>query len=142
VEWMHDLAENGTIHFDEAAEERAFATLHASAARLFNCRPEEIAVGSSATELLASLAWAVAPTAGSNIVSTGLEFPSTIYPWARAAPHTGAEDRAPVGAGRRPHGSRSQTRRQEGRLSSGRRSDWPDRSPDRRRLRLRCDLQH
>jgi hypothetical protein len=50
VEWMHDLAENGTIHFDEAAEERAFATLHASAARLFNCRPEEIAVGSSGCE--------------------------------------------------------------------------------------------
>ena len=56
VEWMHDLAENGTIHFDEAAEERAFATLHASAARLFSCRPEEIAVGSSATELLDNMA--------------------------------------------------------------------------------------
>jgi selenocysteine lyase/cysteine desulfurase len=93
VEWTHDLAENGTIHFDEDAEERAFATLHASAARLFNCRPEEIAVGSSATELLASLAWAIAPAAGSNIVSTRLEFPSTIYPWARVARHTGAEVR-------------------------------------------------
>ena len=93
VEWTHDLAENGTIHFDEVAEERAFATLHASAARLFNCRPEDIAVGSSATELLASLAWAVAPAAGSNIVSTSLEFPSTIYPWARVARHTGAEVR-------------------------------------------------
>jgi len=93
VEWTHDLAENGTIHFDEAAEERAFATLHASAARLFNCRPEDIAVGSSATELLASLAWAIAPAAGSNIVSTDLEFPSTIYPWARVARHTGAEVR-------------------------------------------------
>jgi len=93
VEWTHDLAENGTIHFDEVAEERAFATLHASAARLFNCRPEEIAVGSSATELLASLAWAVAPAAGRNIVSTSLEFPSTVYPWARVARQTGAEVR-------------------------------------------------
>jgi cysteine desulfurase/selenocysteine lyase len=93
VEWTHDLAENGTIHFDEVAEERAFAALHASAARLFNCRPEEIAVGSSATELLASLAWAVAPAAGSNLVSTSLEFPSTVYPWARVARHTGAEVR-------------------------------------------------
>src|SRR5947208_16059540 len=91
VEWIHDLAENGTIHFDEAAEERAFATLHASAARLFNCRPEDIAVGSSATELLASLAWAVAPPAGSNIVSTAQEFPSTIYPSSRVARHTGTE---------------------------------------------------
>jgi selenocysteine lyase/cysteine desulfurase len=93
VEWTHDLAENGTVHFDEVAEERAFATLHASAAGLFNCRPEDIAVGSSATELLASLAWAVAPAAGSNIVSTSLEFPSTVYPWARVARHTGAEVR-------------------------------------------------
>ena len=93
VEWTHDLAENGTIHFDEVAEERAFETLHASAARLFNCRPEDIAVGSSATELLASLAWAVAPAAGSSIVSTGLDFPSTVYPWARVARHTGAEVR-------------------------------------------------
>jgi non-ribosomal peptide synthetase component F len=32
--------------FWEAAEEQAFATLHASAARLFSCRPEDIAVGS------------------------------------------------------------------------------------------------
>ena len=93
VDWTHDLAENGTIHFDETAEEQAFATLHASAARLFNCRPEEIAVGSSATELLASLAWAVAPAAGTNVVSSSLEFPATIYPWARVARHTGAEVR-------------------------------------------------
>src|SRR5207249_9252849 len=63
------------------------------AARLFNCRPEEIAVGSSATELLSSLAWAVAPASGSNIVSTDMEFPSTVYPWARVARHTGAEVR-------------------------------------------------
>jgi cysteine desulfurase / selenocysteine lyase len=93
VEWMHDLAENGTIHFDETAEEQAFATLHSSAARLFNCRPEEIAAGSSATELISSLAWAIAPGAGRNIVSTALEFPSTTYPWTRVARHTGAEVR-------------------------------------------------
>jgi len=102
VEWTHDLAENGTIHFDEVAEERAFAALHASAARLFNCRPEDIAVGSSATELLASLAWAIAPPAGRNIVSTGLEFPSTVYPWTRVARHTGAEVRLAGLKGDRP----------------------------------------
>ncbi|MCZ6695550.1 MAG: aminotransferase class V-fold PLP-dependent enzyme [Acidobacteria bacterium] len=93
VDWTQDLAQNGTVHFDEVAEEGAFATLHTSAARLFNCRPEEIAVGSSATELLASLAWAVAPSADSNIVSSQSEFPSTVYPWARVARHTGAEVR-------------------------------------------------
>ena len=63
------MAENGTIHFDEAAEERAFATLHSSAARLFNCRTDDIAVGSSATELLASLAWEAVAAMGMKKMS-------------------------------------------------------------------------
>ena len=93
VDWIRDLAGSGTIHFDEVAEERAFATLHVAAARLFNCRPEDVAAGSSATELLASLAWAIAPRSDSNIVSTALEFPSTVYPWARVGRHMGFEIR-------------------------------------------------
>ncbi len=91
VEWLQDLADYGTIHFDEAAEENVFARLHAAAAGLFGCRPDDIAVGSSATELLASLAWAIAPGAGSNLVSTEIAFPSTVYPWARVARHMGFE---------------------------------------------------
>lgn len=102
VDWTHDLAGNGTIHFDEVAEERAFAALHASAARLFNCRPDDIAVGSSATELLASLAWAVSPAADGNIVSSDREFPSTVYPWTRVARHTGAAMRLAGTEGRDP----------------------------------------
>ena len=49
VRWMQDLADHGTIKFDEAAEESIFAGLHSAAARLFNCRADDIAVGSSAT---------------------------------------------------------------------------------------------
>ncbi len=97
VQWTQDLANHGTIHFDETTEARAFAPLHASAARLFNCRPDDIAVGSSATELLASLAWAIAPGPESNVVSTHLAFPSTVYPWARVARHTGFEMRLAEG---------------------------------------------
>jgi len=118
--------ERGRSISDEPLRRRAFATLHASAARPVQLPSEEIAVGSSATELLASLAWAVAPTAGSKHRQHR----------SRVSQHD-----LPVGARRAPHGSRGQTRRHEGRLSSGRRSDWPDRSQDRRRLRLRCDLQ-
>src|SRR5260370_40791074 len=33
IEWMHDLAENGTIPFDEAAVERSFTKRHAPPAR-------------------------------------------------------------------------------------------------------------
>jgi selenocysteine lyase/cysteine desulfurase len=93
VRWMQDLAEHGTIRFDEAAEENVFSRLHAAAAALFLCKPDDIAVGSSATELLASLAWAIAPRSGSNVVSTKMAFPSTVYPWTRVARHTGCEMR-------------------------------------------------
>ncbi len=47
--WFKELTENGTLTFDEAAEESVFEGLHAAAARLFNARPDDIAVGSSAT---------------------------------------------------------------------------------------------
>lgn len=98
VRWMQDLADHGTARFDEAAEEGVFSRLHAAAAALFRCKPDDIAVGSSATDLLASLAWAIAPPSGSNVVSTRTAFPSTVYPWARVARHTGCEMRL-VGSG-------------------------------------------
>lgn len=93
TDWFRDLTESGTLTFDEAAEESVFEGLHVAAARLFNARPDDIAVGSSATELLASLAWAVAPGPEANVVGTKMTFPSTIYPWARVARSTGCEVR-------------------------------------------------
>ena len=93
TDWFRELTENGTLTFDEAAEESVFDGLHVAAARLFNARPDDIAVGSSTTELLASLAWAVAPGPEANVVGTDVTFPSTIYPWARVARSTGFEVR-------------------------------------------------
>lgn len=93
VEWQRDLARSGTINFDEAAEEAAFEDLHRAAADLFSASPDDIAVAANSTELLASLAWAIAPPAGTNVVSTDVEFPSTLYPWARVSRHTGCEIR-------------------------------------------------
>ena len=58
-----------------------------------NAEPYEIAGGSSATELLSSLAWSIYPKKGKNIVSTSSAFPSTVYPWSRVAANTGAEIR-------------------------------------------------
>jgi len=97
IEWQKDLAENGSINFDEAAEAAVFGDLHRAAARLFNARTEDIAVGSSATELISSLAWAVAPESGTNVVSTDIVFPSTLYPWLRVARHTNCEIRLAEG---------------------------------------------
>jgi selenocysteine lyase/cysteine desulfurase len=91
--WQKDLAEFGTINFNEKAEQEVFDDLHVVFARLVGAQPEDIAVASSATELLASLAWAIAPGRRSNIVSTDIVFPSTLYPWARVARYTNCEVR-------------------------------------------------
>ncbi len=91
--WYQDVAEHGSNHFDEEAEATVFDELHRQAARLFNASPTDIAVGSSTTELLSSLAWAVMPGAGTNVVSTDVSFPASVYPWRRVANHTGCEIR-------------------------------------------------
>ncbi len=93
TDWYRDVAENGSNHFNEEAEVTVFDDLHRQAARLFNASPGDIAVGSSTTELLSSLAWAVMPGAETNVVSTDVAFPASVYPWRRVANHTGCEIR-------------------------------------------------
>ena len=93
IEWQDDVALNGSNNFDENSEETVFGELHQVASRLINAGPEDIAVGSSATELLCSLAWAISPSNDQNVVSTEIVFPSTVYPWQRVASSTGCEIR-------------------------------------------------
>lgn len=93
IAWQRDLAENGTRNFDEVAEENVFDDLRAAAARLLGAREDDIAVGSSATELLSSLAWAMLPRPEQVIVGTEAAFPSAVYPWQRVARHVGCEVR-------------------------------------------------
>ena len=93
VAWQRDLAENGTLSFDEAAEQNVFSSLHEVFAKLIGAKFRDIAVGSSFSELVASLAWAMMPGRGENIVGVDVVFPSTIYPWLRVAHTTGCEVR-------------------------------------------------
>ena len=60
-DWVTDLAEHGSNNFDDHAEENVFKALHREAGRMINAPEDTIAAGSSTTELLCSLAWAVAP---------------------------------------------------------------------------------
>ena len=92
-DWFKDVALNGSNNFNEDAEQNVFEVLHLAAARLINTSSINISGGSSATELLSSLAWAVSPTKDQNVVSTRIVFPSTVYPWQRVANSTGCEVR-------------------------------------------------
>ena len=93
TKWVADVAQNGSNNFDDHAEEHVFKELHRAAAQLINASGDDIAAGSSATELLCSLAWAVYPGKDKNVVSTEIVFPSTVYPWQRVARSTGCEIR-------------------------------------------------
>ena len=89
----HDVSSRGTTWFDEIEELRVLDGARAAAASVFSVSQDEIAVVSSATELLCQLAWHVRPVAGENVVSLDCEFPSVVYPWLRVARDTGAEVR-------------------------------------------------
>ena len=93
LDWSDALARGGAAEFDGEAEKNGMMPLRRAAARLLSCSVEDVCVGSSASELLCSLAWAVSPPRGSNIVSTKASFPSTVYPWTRVADENGAEVR-------------------------------------------------
>jgi len=93
IEWQDDVALNGSNNFDDNSEETVFGELHQVVSQLINAGPDDIAAGSSATELLCSLAWAISPSKDQNVVSTEIVFPSTVYPWQRVASSTGCEIR-------------------------------------------------
>ena len=91
-EWAESLARGGAAEFDADAEKVGMMPLRKATATLLGCSISDVCVGSSATELLSSLAWAIAPKKG-NIVSTRASFPSTVYPWQRVADEFGSEIR-------------------------------------------------
>ena len=93
LDWQRDLATEGTVHFDEEAEEKVFDTLRQAAARLLGAEPLEIACVSSASEALCSLAWALSPGPDRNVVSARVDHPTTVYPWLRVARLTGCDVR-------------------------------------------------
>ena len=97
-EWQQALAEQGTVAFDEEAEVAILDGFSDAAARLLNASASDIAIASGETPLMASLAWAISPPEGTNIVATEVCHPSTIYPWMRVAESTGAEVRWARGA--------------------------------------------
>lgn len=92
-EWSDSLARGGAAEFDGDAEKEGMMPLRVAASNLLSCGVGDVCVGSSATELLCSLAWAISPPSGSNVVSSRIAFPSTVYPWARVCESNGAEIR-------------------------------------------------
>ncbi|MEM1984250.1 MAG: aminotransferase class V-fold PLP-dependent enzyme [Candidatus Korarchaeum sp.] len=88
-EFSERLMTEGAAYLDEGAEESVFEGLRLRASELLGCSEEEIAVFSSVTEAINSIAWAL--KRGGRVLSTSLEFPSVIYPWMRIGREKGWE---------------------------------------------------
>jgi len=87
-EYLEGVLSEGTAYLDEEREEKAFEGLRAAASRLMNCGVDEVAIFSSVTEALNSIAWAI--RAGRwKVVSTDVEFPTVVYPWVRVGREKG-----------------------------------------------------
>ena len=93
IAFERKIAGGGTIGFDEEAETRALEVARNEMASLLHAKPDEIAVLSSATEGICTVAWSLDFKKGGNVVSTDADFPSVVYPWMRLARSKGCEVR-------------------------------------------------
>lgn len=89
--WQQNVADNGTVNFTEQSEQDIFDDLRLAVANLIGACSEDVAIGSSTTELLSSLAWAMIPESKKNIIGTEASFPTTLYPWLRVARTAGCD---------------------------------------------------
>ncbi|HEX7192697.1 MAG TPA: aminotransferase class V-fold PLP-dependent enzyme [Thermoanaerobaculia bacterium] len=86
----HDQRDYGALHWREWYAE--YDRFRASAARLLNAQPDEIAILKNTTEALSFVAQGIRWNAGDNVVTTALEFPPNMSPW-RSLGRRGVETR-------------------------------------------------
>ena len=92
-DFQEELGLRGTVWFDEEVETMAMEDARNEAARLVGADVDEVALLSSTTEALCTIAWSLDFKRGDNVVTTDMEFPSVIYPWMRIGKEKGVEVR-------------------------------------------------
>ena len=80
---IDDVTLNGSANYAEWLD--AYERARASAARLVNAHPSEIAFMRNTSEAISAVANGLAWRAGDNIVTNNVEFPANVYPWMRVA---------------------------------------------------------
>ncbi|MEM7069104.1 MAG: aminotransferase class V-fold PLP-dependent enzyme [Pseudomonadota bacterium] len=87
-EFLENIARHGNMYLTDDEEVELFAPLRKSAAKLFNCPAEQLAIIGSAGEMLSQLPYLFAPPAGGQILAIASDFPAITRPWsAFAADH-------------------------------------------------------
>ena len=79
--YLDDVGRHGNMNLTDAQEVSLFAPLRKNAAALMNCPPEQLAIMSSAGEMLSQLPYLFNVPAGSKFLSVSTDFPAITRPW-------------------------------------------------------------
>jgi selenocysteine lyase/cysteine desulfurase len=79
--YLDDIGRHGNMNLTDAEEVALFDPLRENAAVLMNCPAEQLAIMSSAGEMLSQLPYLFSPPAGSKFVSVSTDFPAITRPW-------------------------------------------------------------
>ena len=79
--FIESTARHGNRYMSDSDEVAFFSTLRERAANLFDADMEQVAIVSSASEILGQLALMLQPPAGTKIVLISSDFPAVTRPW-------------------------------------------------------------
>ncbi len=79
--YLDDIGRHGNMNLTDAEEVALFTPLRENAALLMNCPPEQLAIMSSAGEMLSQLPYLFNIPAGRKFVSVSSDFPAITRPW-------------------------------------------------------------
>ena len=85
--FLNEIARFGNIKMSDQEEVQFFDPLRKNAAQLFNTSAEQVAILSSASEMLAQLPYIFKPKKNSKILVVSSDFPAITRPWISYSKH-------------------------------------------------------
>ena len=89
--FLDEIGRHGNMKLTDSEEVGLFAPLRESAARLFDCPPEQLAIVGSAGEMLSQLPYLFDPPRGGKVLAVASDFPAITRPWVACAEDRGLE---------------------------------------------------
>ena len=83
-DFLDNTARHGNLHMSDAQEAAFLQPLRGNVSRLIGCAPENLAIVSSASEILAQVPTLFAPKPKSKIITVASDFPAITRPWISA----------------------------------------------------------
>ena len=83
--FIDNVARHGNVYMSDEDEVAYCGTLRERASRLLHCNSKQVAIVSSASEILGQLPMLLQPRPGSTVLAVSSEFPAITRPWLRLA---------------------------------------------------------